>query len=117
MIRKLASGKYRLHSRNKNPKTGRRRNLGTFSTRTAAEKHERGVQLYQRHWRTSQQRQKSACLLVKVDEINNCESDYHRYQAETEDVTDIVPGDARTSAFSILLVGTGTSISLFIFRC
>ena len=33
MIRKLASGKYRLYSRKKNPKTGRRRNLGTFSTR------------------------------------------------------------------------------------
>jgi hypothetical protein len=49
MIRKLASGKYRLYSRKKNPKTGRRRNLGTFSTRTAAEKHERAVQFYKRH--------------------------------------------------------------------
>ena len=49
MIRKLPSGKYRLYSREKNPKTGHRRNLGTFSTRTAAEKHERAVQFYKRH--------------------------------------------------------------------
>jgi hypothetical protein len=46
MIRKLSSGKYRLYSRKKNPKTGRRRNLGTFSSRAAAEKHERAVQFY-----------------------------------------------------------------------
>jgi hypothetical protein len=38
MIRKLASGEYRLYSRKINPKTGRRRNLGTFKTRAAAEK-------------------------------------------------------------------------------
>jgi hypothetical protein len=38
MIRKLASGEYRLYSRKKDPKTGRRRNLGTFDTRAAAEK-------------------------------------------------------------------------------
>jgi hypothetical protein len=49
MIRKLASGKYRLYSRKTNPATGRRRNLGTFSTRTAAEKHEREVQYFKRH--------------------------------------------------------------------
>lgn len=49
MIRKLASGKYRLYSRKKNPKTGRRRNLGTFGTRGAAEKHEREVQWFKRH--------------------------------------------------------------------
>ena len=49
MIPKLASGKYRLYSRKKNPKTGHRRNLGTFSTRTAAEKQERAVQFYKRH--------------------------------------------------------------------
>jgi hypothetical protein len=49
MIRKLASGEYRLYSRKKNPKTGRRRNLGTFSTRAAAEKHERAVQHFKRH--------------------------------------------------------------------
>jgi hypothetical protein len=49
MSRKLASGKYRPYSRKKNPKTGRRRNLGAFSTRTAAEKHEQAVQFYKRH--------------------------------------------------------------------
>jgi hypothetical protein len=49
MIRKLASGKYRLYSRKKNPKTGRRRNLGTFASRAAAEKHERAVQYFKRH--------------------------------------------------------------------
>jgi hypothetical protein len=48
MIRKLASGEYRLYSRKKNPKTGRRRNLGTFKTREAAEKHERAVQFFKR---------------------------------------------------------------------
>ncbi|HEX3755667.1 MAG TPA: hypothetical protein VHV26_11385 [Rhizomicrobium sp.] len=46
MIRKLTSGEYRLYSRKKNPKTGKRRNLGTFSTRKAAEKHERAVQYF-----------------------------------------------------------------------
>jgi hypothetical protein len=59
----------------------------------------------------------SDCLSVKVDEIHNCESDYHCHQAKTEDVTDIVPGYARTSAFSIPRVGIDTPISLFIFRC
>ena len=48
MIRKLSSGKYRLYSRKQNPKTGRRRNLGTFVTRAAAEKHERAVQFFKR---------------------------------------------------------------------
>jgi len=48
MIRKLKSGKYRLYSVKKNPKTGRRRNLGTFPTRAAAEKHERAVQYFKR---------------------------------------------------------------------
>jgi len=48
MIRKLPSGKYRLYSRKKNPKTGRRRNLGTFSTRAVAEKHEREVQHFKK---------------------------------------------------------------------
>ena len=46
MIRKLTSGKYRLYSRKKDPKTGRRRNLGTFGSRAAAERHERAVQYY-----------------------------------------------------------------------
>jgi hypothetical protein len=49
MIRKLSSGQYRLYSREKNPKTGRRRNLGTFTSRAAAEKHERAVQYFKRH--------------------------------------------------------------------
>ena len=48
MIRKLQSGQYRLYSRKKNPKTGRRRNLGTFATRDAAEAHERAVQYFKR---------------------------------------------------------------------
>jgi hypothetical protein len=48
MIRKLKSGQFRLYSRKPNPKTGRRRNLGTFPTRAAAEKHERAVQYFKR---------------------------------------------------------------------
>lgn len=48
MIRKLTSGQYRLYSRSLNPKTGKRRNLGTFRTRAAAEKHERAVQFFKR---------------------------------------------------------------------
>lgn len=48
MIRKLKSGEYRLYSRKKNPKTGKRRNLGTFRTRAAAQKHERAVQFFKR---------------------------------------------------------------------
>lgn len=48
MIRKLASGGYRLYSRKKNPKTGKRRNLGTFKTRAAALEHERAVQFFKK---------------------------------------------------------------------
>jgi hypothetical protein len=48
MIRKLKSGKYRLYSRKKDPKTGKRKNLGTFDTREEAEKHERAVQYFKR---------------------------------------------------------------------
>ena len=48
MIRKLGSGEYRLYSRKINPKTGKRRNLGTFETREAAEAHERAVQFFKR---------------------------------------------------------------------
>jgi len=48
MIRKLSSGEYRLYSRKINPKTGKRRNLGTFKTRAAADKHEREVQYFKR---------------------------------------------------------------------
>jgi hypothetical protein len=49
MIRKLKSGKFRLYSRKPDPKTGKRRNLGTFETRKAAEQHEREVQYFKRH--------------------------------------------------------------------
>ena len=49
MIRKLSSGEYRLYSRKKDPKTGKRRNLGTFPSRAAAEKHEKAVQYFKRH--------------------------------------------------------------------
>lgn len=48
MIRKLKDGRFRLYSRKKDPKTGRRRNLGTFRSRAAAEKHERAVQFFKR---------------------------------------------------------------------
>jgi hypothetical protein len=48
VIRKLPSGQYRLYSRKKDPRTGHRRNLGTFKTRAAAEKHERAVQFFKR---------------------------------------------------------------------
>lgn len=49
MIRKLGPGKYRLYSRKKNPRTGKRRNLGTFTSRTAAQQHEREIQYFKRH--------------------------------------------------------------------
>ncbi len=49
MIRKLADRKYRLYSRSKNPKTGKRRNLGTFTSRKAAQQHERDIQYFKRH--------------------------------------------------------------------
>jgi hypothetical protein len=49
MIRKLKSGEYRLYSVKKDAKTGRRRNLGTFSTLEAAKQHEREVQFFKRH--------------------------------------------------------------------
>ena len=48
MIRKLSSGKYRLYSRKKDAKTGKRKNLGTFKNRVDAEKHERAVQFFKR---------------------------------------------------------------------
>lgn len=51
MIRKLPSGKYRLYSRKVDPRTGRRRNLGTFSSLAAAKKHEREVQFFKRRGR------------------------------------------------------------------
>jgi hypothetical protein len=48
MIRKLASGGYRLYSRKKDPKTGKRKNLGTFKSLAAARKHERAVQFFKK---------------------------------------------------------------------
>ena len=48
MIRKLKSGRYRLYSKKKDPKTGKRRNLGTFNSRAAAQKHEKEVQFFKR---------------------------------------------------------------------
>lgn len=48
MIRKLSSGQYRLYSRKRNAKTGKRRNLGTFGTMAAAKQHERAVQFFKR---------------------------------------------------------------------
>lgn len=48
MIRKLKTGQYRLYSRKRDPKTGKRRNLGTFATRKGAEVHERAVQYFKR---------------------------------------------------------------------
>jgi len=48
MIRKLKSGQYRLYSRKVDAKTGKRRNLGTFATRAAAEQHEHEVQFFKR---------------------------------------------------------------------
>jgi hypothetical protein len=48
MIRKLKSGEYRLYSRKQDPRTGKRRNLGTFKTLEAAKQHERAVQFFKR---------------------------------------------------------------------
>jgi hypothetical protein len=48
MIRKLKTGQFRLYSRKADPKTGKRKNLGTFDTREGAEKHERAVQFFKR---------------------------------------------------------------------
>ncbi len=49
MIRKLSTGQFRLYSRKLDPRTGKRRNLGTFESRAAAEKREREVQYFKRH--------------------------------------------------------------------
>lgn len=48
MIRRLKSGEFRLYSRQPDPRTGRRRNLGTFKTREAAQQHEREIQYFKR---------------------------------------------------------------------
>ena len=49
MIRRLTTGKYRLYSKKKDARSGKRKNLGTFGSRAAAEKHERAVQYFKRH--------------------------------------------------------------------
>ena len=49
MIRKLKSRQFRLYSRMKDPRTGKRRNLGTFKTIAAAKRQERAVQFFKRH--------------------------------------------------------------------
>jgi len=49
MIRKLKNGRWRLYSRKVNPKTGKRRNLGTFTSKKAALQHEREIQYFKRH--------------------------------------------------------------------
>lgn len=49
MIRKLKSGEYRIYSRKVDPKTHKRRNLGTFSSLEAAKKHEREIQYFKHH--------------------------------------------------------------------
>ena len=49
MIRKLKTGEFRIYSRHRDPKTGKRRNLGTFATREKAEQHEREIQYFKRH--------------------------------------------------------------------
>ena len=49
MIRKLRDGRYRLYSRKPDPRTGKRRNLGTFATREQAQQHEREIQYFKRH--------------------------------------------------------------------
>ena len=49
MIRKLGKGKWRLYSRKVNPQTGKRRNLGTFTSKKAALQHEREIQYFKRH--------------------------------------------------------------------
>jgi hypothetical protein len=51
MIRKLASGGYRLYSRKLDKRTGKRKNLGTFKTREEAERHERQIQFFKRQGR------------------------------------------------------------------
>ena len=49
MIRKLKTGEFRIYSRRQDPKTGRRKNLGTFSTREKAQEHEKAIQYFKRH--------------------------------------------------------------------
>jgi hypothetical protein len=46
MIRKLKSGQFRIYSRKIDPKTRKRRNLGTFDSMEEAKKHEREIQYF-----------------------------------------------------------------------
>jgi hypothetical protein len=45
-IEKLANGKFRLYSKKKDPKTGDRKNLGTYDSREAAEEREQQVNYF-----------------------------------------------------------------------
>lgn len=49
MIRKLKSGEYRIYSRKVDDSTGKRRNLGTFSSLEKAKQHEREIQYFKKH--------------------------------------------------------------------
>ncbi len=49
MIRKLKSGQYRIYSRKVDPRTNKRKNLGTFSSLEAAKKREREIQYFKHH--------------------------------------------------------------------
>jgi hypothetical protein len=46
IIRKLSSGDYRVYSKKKNPKTGERRNLGTYSSKSAAKDREQDINFF-----------------------------------------------------------------------
>ena len=46
MIRKLKTGEYRIYSRKVDPKTKKRKNLGTFKTMEEARKHEQEIQYF-----------------------------------------------------------------------
>jgi len=81
MIRKLKSGEYRLYSRKKDARTGRRKNLGTFRSRDAAEKHERAVQFFKRGWNRD-----SSALLAP----SNVPGKKEPYSLELDDERDMV---------------------------
>lgn len=49
MIRKLKSGQYRIYSRKIDPNTKKRKNLGTFDSKEAAQKHEKEIQYFKHH--------------------------------------------------------------------
>jgi hypothetical protein len=62
MIRKLKAGQYRLYSRKKDDSTGKRRNLGTFSTLEQAKQHEREVQYFKKHWTSARGERSGSCI-------------------------------------------------------